>query len=69
MIQEMFDLVEILHAGYDTFEAFKVDKYLSSLGLSVHRQYRGRGIGDQFLICRQVAIEKLAIFNQAIELT
>lgn len=48
----MFDLVEILYEGYDTFEAFKVDQYLSSLGLSVNRKYRGRGIGDQFLNCR-----------------
>lgn len=48
----MCDVVEMLYENYDTFKEYKLDEYMSSIALSVHRKYRGRGIGDQFLISR-----------------
>lgn len=48
----MFELIDVLYENYDPFEDYKVDKYMSSLGLTVDRRYRGRGIGDHFLASR-----------------
>lgn len=53
VVKLLIDMVGVLYENYDTFEAHKVDKYMSSLGLSVDRNYRGRGIGDHFLTSRK----------------
>lgn len=46
----MFDL---LYEDFDTFDHYDVDKYLSSTGIVVFEEYRGRGIGEQFLRARK----------------
>lgn len=46
------DMLDKLYENHDTFKEYGLDQYMSSVALSVHRKYRGRGIGDQFLISR-----------------
>lgn len=52
MVLEMFEFFDILWEQWNTFEKFNVDQYMSSMGLSVARKYRGRGIGTHSLNSR-----------------
>lgn len=63
VVPQMFEMMDILYENYDTFKAYSVDKYMSSLGLSVDQRYRGRGIGDHFLTSRLVS-QHLHFFQQ-----
>lgn len=44
--------VVILNKNYNVFEKYNVDVFMSELGLSVAREYRGRGIGEHILRAR-----------------
>lgn len=48
----MLDVVLVAYENFDTCEQYEVDQYLSSFGLSVDKNYRGRGIGEQLLLAR-----------------
>lgn len=50
--RDTLDAMALLYRDFDVFERYGVDKYLSSLGLSVDPKYRGRGIGRQLLLAR-----------------
>jgi len=45
----------------DIFNKYKIDKYLSSLGLCVNRDYRGRGIAKKLLMARIRILENLGL--------
>lgn len=60
-ILNMMEMVGVLLENYDTFEAYNVDKYMTSVALSVDRRYRGRGIGDQFLTSRKAMCREFDI--------
>lgn len=46
------DLFGAVFGSHNTFSAYNVDKYMSSVGLTVLKDYRGRGIGAQLLASR-----------------
>lgn len=48
----MCEMVGVLLDNYDTFGEYNVNEYMTSVALSVDRRYRGRGIGDHFLLSR-----------------
>lgn len=50
--RNVLDTMSLLYQNFDVFERYGVDKYLSSIGLSVDSKYRGRGIGRQFMLAR-----------------
>lgn len=52
----MFGIAFLLYENFNPYDYYGVDKYLASFGLSVCKKYRGRGIGDQFLIARYISI-------------
>lgn len=43
------------------FQKYGVKKYLSSLGLSVHPRYRGRGIAKYLLLARDAVCQQANI--------
>lgn len=49
----LFAVLSLQNEGFDTFEHYGVDKYLTSAGLVVTPKYRGRGIGEHFLKIRR----------------
>lgn len=53
--------MDLVYGNYDPFTDYNVDKYMSSLGLSVDRKYRGRGIGDHFLASRKAVCREFDI--------
>lgn len=55
------NVFEILYGDFDTFDHYKVDEYLSSVGIVVSEKYRGRGIGEQFLRARKPFCETFGI--------
>lgn len=54
-------MFELLYGDFDTFEHYQVDKYLSSTGIIVSHEYRGRRIGEQFLRARKPFCEAFDI--------
>lgn len=48
------DIFSLLYEQFDTCEYYGVDKYLTSVGLTVVGKYRGRSIGEQLLKTRKV---------------
>lgn len=50
----MFDIVSLPYKNFDPFKQYGVTEFLGSLGLSVDRKYRGRGVGAQLLEARCV---------------
>lgn len=46
--------MDVLCENFDTFEKYNVDQYMSTMGLSVAREYRGRSIGSHFFNTRSV---------------
>lgn len=61
----MFDVISVTYRNFDPFEYYGVNKYLGSLGLSVDRKYRGRGVGVQLLDARCVK-KKICSLNKSI---
>lgn len=57
----MFSIFGVLFENYDTCDHHGVDHYLSSAGLVVTPEYRGRGIGEQLLRARGVVCEHFGI--------
>lgn len=51
----------LLYENYDPYKVYNVDKYMSSLGLSVDRKYRGRSIGDHFLSSRKAMCREFGL--------
>lgn len=54
--------MSLLHENCNIFELYKVDKYLTSVGLAVDNKYRGRGIAEHCLrirksICKEFGIK------------
>lgn len=45
-------IFEVLYKDLDMFDKYETDAYLTSFGLSVSREYRGRGIGERLLEAR-----------------
>ncbi|XP_037048195.1 uncharacterized protein LOC119082720 isoform X2 [Bradysia coprophila] len=45
----VFDVISLMYRSFDPFKHYGVNNYLGSLGLSVDRKYRGRGVGVQLL--------------------
>lgn len=52
---------DLLYKDFDPFEHYDVNEYLGSVGLSVDQKYRGRGIGVQFLITRNIVCQEFNI--------
>lgn len=52
----VFKLISLLYENFDPFKHYGVNQFLGSLGLSVDRKYRGRGVGTQLLGARCVNI-------------
>lgn len=52
----MFGAISLAYRNFDPFAHYAVNEYLGSLGLSVDRKYRGRGVGVQLLDARCVKI-------------
>ena len=44
--------MEYTRSLFDVYQHYNVDRYVSSLGLSVNTKYRGRGIATQLLLAR-----------------
>lgn len=59
--QLLFDILGLLYKDFDTYEHYSVDQYLTSFGLVVDGQYRGRRIGEQFLRSRKPFCETFGI--------
>lgn len=57
----MFNTLSLLSENLDICEHYGVDKYLSSAGLVVLSKYRGRGIGQQFLVARKSVCDHFGI--------
>lgn len=51
--KNLFGLFNLMYENFDPFECYGVDKFMASLGLSVHSNYRGRQIGDHLLATRK----------------
>lgn len=49
-------MVLVAYENFDPCEHYGVEQYLTSFGLSVQRNYRGRGIGNQLLAARYTNI-------------
>ena len=48
----VYDVMDYIGNKFDIFESYKVDKYMYAYGLSVHKNYRGRGIATKILEAR-----------------
>jgi GNAT superfamily N-acetyltransferase len=46
---------------FDVYNFYKVDAYLASMGLSVHPDYRGRGIAVEMLKAREEILRFLEL--------
>lgn len=57
----IFDLMFLLYGDFDTCEHYGVDKYMSSMGLIVTENYRGRGLGEHFLNTRRAFCNEFGI--------
>lgn len=44
--------MEYTRSLFDVYSHYNVERYISSLGLSVNTKYRGRGIATQLLLAR-----------------
>lgn len=58
----VYGALKMVTKGCDVFEKFKVDKYLSAMGLCVNTNYRGRGIATEILrarvpLCKAVGVQ------------
>lgn len=63
----MLDIDFLLYKKFEPFTHYGVDKFLSSFGLSVLREYRGRGIGDRFLETRKLICKEYGLkFTQTV---
>lgn len=56
-----FATLGLLNENFDSCKHYGVDKYLSSAGLVVIPECRGRGIGEQFLKCRESICKEFGI--------
>lgn len=54
MAKIVFGTFFMVYENFDPYEKYGVNEIMGSLGLSVDRKYRGRGIGDQFLATRKL---------------
>lgn len=57
----MLDIEWLLYVDFDPFEYYEVDRILECFGLSVSREYRGRGIGDQLLATRKLLCKEYGL--------
>lgn len=57
----IFKVSLILYENFNAFEYYGVGEYLTCLGLSVDRRYRGRHIGDQFLYTRKLQCKEFGL--------
>lgn len=57
----LFTTMGLVYENFDLFEHYGVDKYLSSAGLLVTPNYRGRHIGEQFLVTREAICKEFGI--------
>lgn len=65
--KEVFDIGLLLYTNFEPFEHYGVDTFLTSFGLSVSREYRGRRIGDQFLETRKLLCKAYGLkFTQTV---
>lgn len=63
----MFNIAFLLYTNFKPFEHYGVDKFLTSFGLSVSREYRGRGIGDRLLETRKLLCKEYGLkFTQTV---
>lgn len=56
-----FIAMGLVYENFDLFEHYSVDKYLSSAGLLVTPNYRGRHIGEKFLMVREAICKEFGI--------
>lgn len=47
------ELMFLLRENFNIFEVYGFDKHLSSIGLTIDKMYRRRGIAEQFFRCRK----------------
>lgn len=52
-IRKYAELMFLLRENFNIFDVYGFDKHLSSIGLTVEKMYRSRGIAEQFLRCRK----------------
>lgn len=51
-LQDLVRTMKIISDKFNFFDVYKVEEYMSAFGLSVTREYRGRGIGQYILRAR-----------------
>lgn len=61
---KIFDYAKVFSTfreNVNTFDHYGVDELLGSIGLSVHKEYRRRGIAQQFLQSRSIICNEFGI--------
>lgn len=67
MTKDLFDIAFLLFENFDPYKCYGVNEFLTSFGLSVGREYRGRSIGDQLLTTRKLICKEFGLkFAQTI---
>lgn len=67
--QDVLDILELAEKKFNVFEHYQVDKILYSVGMTVHPDYRGKGIATELFKTRDPILRYLGLEVTSAECT